>query len=181
MRFRGKTLNSVRFRIPPDGNFGEVLSTFNQLQYPHTGVASEQITFAILELLSNSLRAHRDRAVNQPVLVELYVAQRGLLVKIIDRGGGFDPQALPYDLMADVHRVNLMSAAFEEYRRRFDNSRFGMGLIATRKVFPGFKLYFVDDSMQTQSWPSAGIVGTVVELHIPIQSAAVFRSREHAS
>jgi len=167
--FRGRTLNSLRFRVPPNGNFGVVLRTINELAYPPTAVPAEQINFAVLELVSNSLRAHREKAVADPVLVEISGADSQLLIRIIDRGGGFDLSRLPYRFDEDVSHIDLMSENFVAYRASYDNSRFGMGLVATRRVFPGFRLYFVDQAMQPCRWPSKFIVGTVVELPIPLE------------
>lgn len=179
--FRGKPLSSVRFKIPPQGNFGTVLRTFNNLEYPVRHVSAEQINFAILELLSNSLRAHREKAVEDPILVEMYTNDERFLVRIIDRGGGFDPARLPYDFEQDVESINLMSEAFIQYRESYENSRFGMGFIATRRVFPGFKLYFYNKHMKPCRWPDRHLVGTVVELNIPFEGPGMAQLEEVAS
>jgi len=179
--FRGKPLSSVRFKIPPAGSFGTVLRTFNNLEYPVRNISFEQINFAILELLSNSLRAHREKAVEEPVLIEMYTNAERFLVRIIDRGGGFDPAKLPYQFDQDVESINLMSEAFTKYRETYDNSRFGMGFIATRRVFPGFKLYFYNKNLKPCQWPDKQLVGTIVELNIPFENPGQAELEEVAS
>ncbi len=166
--FREENSKKLRFKVPAQGNFAEVLKAFNDIKYPPTGVADEQLTFVILELLSNAMRAHREKDVREPIIAEMVSTGEQLLIIISDRGGGFDPARLPYKIEQDVTSIDIMSDAFVKYREEYSNSRFGMGLVATRKVFPLFKLAFIDESANEHAWPSDKIVGTMITLGIPL-------------
>ncbi|MBU0935785.1 MAG: ATP-binding protein [Spirochaetes bacterium] len=167
LQFQGKNLTSLKMKIPVDGNFGKVLKTFNELGYPAAPVDAERINFAVLELVSNSLRAHREKNIADPVLVELNCTPDSLHITIRDSGRGFDPSVLPYNIDEDVNNIDLMSSRFAAYREQYQNSRFGMGFIATRRIFPHFKLYFIDTGLQPCEWPDQNLHGTVVELALP--------------
>jgi len=166
--FRDESSKKLRFKVPAQGNFAEVLRAFNDIKYPPTGVADEQLTFVIMELLSNAMRAHRENGMLEPIITEMISTGEQLLIIISDRGGGFDPARLPYKIEQDVACIDIMSDSFVRYREQHSNSRFGMGLVATRKVFPLFKLAFVDEDSNEHAWPSDKIVGTMITLGIPL-------------
>ena len=52
--------SDVRIRIHPRTDFREILKTLNALRFPRQVKNQEDIKYAILELISNSQRAHRE-------------------------------------------------------------------------------------------------------------------------
>jgi anti-sigma regulatory factor (Ser/Thr protein kinase) len=170
--FRDTERTALRFLIKPSAPFEEILKSFSEIRYPDTEIADEQITFAILELVSNSIRAHQEKNSSESVVVEIRCEGAALQVEIQDVGGGFDPSLLPYSFDDPVSTLNMMSPAFLSYRERHGNQRFGMGLVAVRKLFPGFKLAFVDGEMNPVDWPSEVIVGTRIDLELPLSVPA---------
>jgi hypothetical protein len=107
--FRDAQKTALRFLIKPNTPFQRILDYFADLRYPGAGIADEQINFAILELVSNSMRAHQERKTDKSVLVEFRCKGDALLVAIQDAGGGFDPVSLPYSLDEPVSALDLMS------------------------------------------------------------------------
>lgn len=166
--FRDAQKTALRFLIKPSTPFQVILKSFSELHYPDSAIDDEQITFAILELVSNSIRAHQERKTEESVIVEFHCEPDTLKVGIRDAGGGFDPSGLPYSFDEPVSSLDMMSPAFISYRERHDFQRFGMGLVAVRKVFPRFRLAFVDGEMNPVDWPSAVIVGTRIDLELPL-------------
>ena len=169
MLFRGEKKLALRFLIEVNSPFPEIHKTFTELRYTEDGGADEQIAFALLELVSNSIRAHEEKGIREPVVVELRSTDHRLTVLVLDRGGGFDVSLLPYSLDEPVPPMDLLSSRFIEYRERYDNKRFGMGLIAVRRVFPEFSLYFVDEERNRVQWPSPRITGTAIDLKLPLE------------
>jgi len=166
--YRDAQKTALRFLIMPRTPFQEILKSFSEIRYPDTEIADEQITFAILELVSNSIRAHQERKTNESVIVEFRCEEDTLKVGIQDAGGGFDPKGLPYSFDEPVSSLDMMSPAFISYRERHDFQRFGMCLVAVRKVFPRFRLAFIDREMKPVEWPSGCIVGTRIDLELPL-------------
>ncbi len=171
--FRDAQKTAIRFLIMPRTPFQEILKSFAEIRYPDSEIPDEQITFAILELVSNSIRAHQERNTNESVIVEFHCDEDTLKVCIQDSGGGFDPTGLPYSFDDPVNSLDMMSPAFISYRERHDFQRFGMGLVAVRKVFPRFRLAFIDGDMKSVNWPSEVIVGTRIDLELPLGASGL--------
>jgi anti-sigma regulatory factor (Ser/Thr protein kinase) len=169
--YRDAQKTALRFLIKPNTPFQEILAYFSEIRYPDTEIADERINFAILELVSNSLRAHQEKQRGESIVVEFRCDENALRVAIQDAGGGFDPAGLPYSFDEPVSSLDMMSPAFESYRERHKNQRFGMGLVAVRRIFPRFSLAFVDNEMNFIDWPSDVIVGTRIDLEMPLSSA----------
>jgi anti-sigma regulatory factor (Ser/Thr protein kinase) len=169
--FRDVQKTALRFLIEPNTPFQRILEIFSELRYPDSEIADEQINFAILELVSNSLRAHQEKRSAESIVVEFRCVDKALRVAIQDTGGGFDPSDLPYSFDEPVSSMNMMSPAFQAYRERHANQRFGMGLVAVRRVFPRFSLVFIDKEMNSIDWPSEVIVGTRIDLELPLALA----------
>lgn len=168
--YEGAEHRSLSIKVRPGCSFDSVLKIFEEMRFPVSRVPDDRISFAILELVANSMRAHEERGSEDSILVRLWVDRRRLLATVSDRGGGFDPSRLPYAIDAPVETLDLMSAEFVAYRERYGNSRFGMGLVAVRKIFPIFSLKFVDGSDDELAWPSPDIEGTTILLGLPLSA-----------
>jgi len=168
LEFRGTWAGIITVKVLASNSFASILRTFSDIRYPACRVDDERITFAVLEMVSNSVRAHREAGVDAPVVVRLRARGGRLHAVVMDRGGGFDPSRLPYDLGDPPDVIDMTSPAFAAYRDRYDGARFGMGLVAARRVFPEFSLNFVDDQRRRRRWPDPGIVGTVVSMAMPL-------------
>lgn len=172
--FQDRPSDRVALAIDPREDFREVLRKIDAVAFPDFVGNPDNLRFAVLELISNSLRAHREIDSQEPIRVEFRSRDRHIEVEIRDFGGGFDPTRLPYDLAADPAGVDHNSAAFEEYRVRYENRRFGMGLLVARKTFPGFALRFFDRQHRAVRWGEASVWGTLI--HLSTEGADVARA-----
>jgi anti-sigma regulatory factor (Ser/Thr protein kinase) len=173
--FQDRSSDRIALAINPRGDFREVLKSIDSVCFPDFVSNPDNLRFAVLELISNSLRAHRESGADEAISVEFRCRDRHIEVEIRDFGGGFDPARLPYDLAADPAGVNHNSAAFEEYRERHKNRRFGMGLLVARKTFPGFSLGFFDRQHRAVSWGEASVWGTLIRLSTAKEGADATR------
>lgn len=71
-----------------------------------------------MELVSNSLRAHREKAVKEKIVLRIQGEKGRTLVRLRDLGGGFDISKLPYDITQPVNEIDTISDAFEAYRQK---------------------------------------------------------------
>jgi len=152
--------------IDPGAEYRDILSAFDSIALPTTNLGADNLRFAILELVNNSLRAHRERGVQKEILVDIYCADDLLIIQIRDFGGGFDPGKLPYSLDADVRSVNIMSESFQEYQKKNNFKRFGMGLYIAKKTFDQFLLLFLDGKGAPAPWTPGTTAGTLIRLAI---------------
>jgi anti-sigma regulatory factor (Ser/Thr protein kinase) len=147
----------------------EILSIFRKIHFPETGKSDEQLSIALIELITNSLRAQSEIGVKDPVLLDMYADTLYLSAKVSDHGGGFDPASLPFPLNEPIAAIDPTAEALVEYRNRHGFTRFGMGLVLVRRTFQSFDLCFVDRLGQKCAWPSPEIIGTEIRLRSEIQ------------
>lgn len=170
--YQNRPSDHVALAIDPAEDFREILRTIDSLHFPDFVANPDNLRFAVLELISNSLRAHREISSDDRIRVDFRSRDRHIEIEIRDFGGGFDPACLPYDLAGDPAGVDCNSCAFEEYRVRYENRRFGMGLLVARKTFPGFALRFFDHQHRAVRWGEASILGTLIHLSTEAADAA---------
>jgi sensor histidine kinase regulating citrate/malate metabolism len=164
--FRGKAYRTIKLYIHPNAQFNDILLVLNSLRFNNVGINEEQIIFAILELINNSLRAHREKKKNEKISVIFHVKNNYLYIKIQDWGGGFDPSALPYDISDNPEHIDTNSDVFHEYRETHGYKRFGIGLYVVKKTFHKFTLYFIDENHSQVDLESGKTAGTCIELGI---------------
>ena len=161
--------NALKLSFAHDIDIRDTLAIFRKLHFPETGKTDEQLSIALIELITNSLRAQAERRVQEPVLLDIRSDTLHLMAKVTDHGGGFDPASLPFDLAKPVEDIDPTAEPFSEYRRLHGYARFGMGLILVRKTFQSFHLCFVDRLGRELAWPSPAIIGTVISLRSEIR------------
>jgi anti-sigma regulatory factor (Ser/Thr protein kinase) len=164
LQLNGQQSRTVRLRVNPLADFREVIRILEEIGMPPTRVRAEHIRFAILELLNNSIRAHREKGENRDIFLDLTVLDSRLAITIRDFGGGFDPSRLPYDLSADPNTLDLQSAPFAEYQKQNNYKRFGMGIYVAKRTFDDFRLAFLDHAGNPTAWSPGAIEGTVITL-----------------
>jgi anti-sigma regulatory factor (Ser/Thr protein kinase) len=165
MLFRSRRYRRIRLKIDPHAEFRSILYTLEELSLPDMSCKADHVKYAVLEMINNSLRAHRMAKCPDPVEVVFELAEAVLRVRVRDRGAGFDPRTLPYSLKADPYAIDLNDEVFQEYRRRNNYERFGMGLPLAMRTFDSFELAFVDDAgreVPWQSWDSGSARGTAI-------------------
>ncbi len=162
--FRNKHCEQVTLTIHPEADFKEILKTLESVQFPDFIDNAENIKYAVLELISNSLRAHREKKISKQITAIFRVKNTKVDVEVKDFGGGFNPRLLPYDLEAGVKDIDQSSRAFEEYRARHKYLRFGMGLLLTKITFPFFEIVFLDDHEHPTKWGGGNVNGTLIRV-----------------
>jgi len=162
----------LTLRFAPNQEFRQVVDAVRSVKLPPLPLNSELAAFSVLELLSNSIRAHRERGVREEVELRYSISDNRLQIEILDSGRGFDPNRLPYPLDIPPDRIDPRSEMFAEYRLKHGNGRFGLGLLAARKTFPGFSLSFIDRHRSPCPWYSGMVRGTRVVLSAPLASEA---------
>jgi anti-sigma regulatory factor (Ser/Thr protein kinase) len=166
LQMNGKQSRTIRISVNPKADFREVMSTLEAIVIPPVRVNDEHVRFAVLELLNNSIRAHRERGEARDISLDLSVLDGKLVVTIRDFGGGFDTAKLPYRLEEDPSEMDLHSSAFEEYQKKNGYKRFGMGIYVAKKTFDSFRLVFLDDRDQPMSWTPGETAGTLIVLSV---------------
>ena len=157
--------STVRINISPTVEFREILKVLNNIYLPdYDGIDHDNIKYAVMELLNNSLRAHREKRVNKTIITTFNTFNSHLTINIKDYGGGFDPGKLPYDLEKDHQEINPQSSSFIEYREKNNYLRFGMGLLLAKRTFAYFDLSFFNNYEKQVKWESGEAAGTIIRL-----------------
>ena len=162
--FQSKQSDQITINIHPEADFREILQTLESIHFPDFISNAENIKYALLELISNSLRAHREKKVDKQVIAEFRATDTKVDIEVKDFGGGFDPKRLPYPLEAPAESIDQTSDAFEEYQKKHKYLRFGMGLLVTKKPFPFFQVIFFDEEEQPVEWGKSEVLGTVIRV-----------------
>jgi len=170
LEFHEQQFRDLSLRFAPNQEFREIVDAVRSIRLPPISVNTELAAFSVLELLSNSIRAHRERGIREEVNLNYTLSRGNLEIEILDSGRGFDPSRLPYRLNDSPDRVDPTSTAFTEYRIVYGNGRFGMGLLAARRTFPSFSLTFVDKTLRPCPWFSGLVRGTRILLSAPLIS-----------
>lgn len=158
--FNKKRVRELRLKILPHCRIHQIVPVLNTISFHPPFDKKEHISYALLELINNSLRAHREKGIKDPILIKLRAEPSKLQIEVKDKGGGFDPGKLPYNIFEDTLPENLNTDPFLQYRRIHQNQRFGMGLIIAKRVFHHFTLQFVDGEGHPRLWGDPTIVGT---------------------
>lgn len=166
LEMEGKRSRTIHLAVSPEADFRAVIQALESIVLPPVPVSQEHLRFAVLELLNNSIRAHRERQEPRDIQLALAVADGRLLVSVRDFGGGFDTHALPYDVSADPSRLDLHSPEFEDYQKRNGFKRFGMGIYVAKKTFDEFRLEFLDQDGQPMPWEKGKTEGTLITLAV---------------
>ncbi len=164
--FQGRKYKRVVMNISGDAPFHEILKQVNGLTIPESPHDDEHTRYAMLELINNSLRAHREKGIKETIRTELTIDGVDLDISITDKGGGFDIENLPYDIDDSVEQIDTNSGKFQSYREENQYRRFGMGLIVARRLFPEFKVSFYDGSGVDVPFSQNGVVGTKINMGI---------------
>jgi anti-sigma regulatory factor (Ser/Thr protein kinase) len=167
----GTESRSVRLTVSPQADFRDIIHTFDAIGIPPTRVSVDNIRFAVLELVNNSLRAHREKGEARDIFIDLSIADHRLFIAIRDFGGGFDPKKLPYDIDADPRSLDIHSSTFQEYQKKNGYKRFGMGIYVAKKTFDDFRLFFLDERDRPVPWTEGRIIGTLISLTLSTRAA----------
>jgi anti-sigma regulatory factor (Ser/Thr protein kinase) len=165
MEFRSRRYRRLRVAIHPRVGFRKVLALLDDVAFPSLPGKAEHLKYAVLELINNSLRAHRQAGCVEPIELAIERCDTELTLRVRDYGRGFDPHTLPYSLDTDPEAIDINAAEFLEYRKAHNYERFGMGLPLVMRTFDTFRLAFVDEAgaeMPWESWVASRVRGTSI-------------------
>lgn len=163
--FRKKKLKRLRLLVSPQAKFSDIFTIFEEIRFFPGEFPRDNVVYALLELVNNSLRAQRETKSLEPILVGFNILGAALQIDIKDQGGGFNPKKLPFDIDSPVANVDINGKTFQEYRKFHKNTRFGMGLYIAKRTFSDFSLAFVDVKGEERTWAEeAAILGTHIRL-----------------
>ena len=162
----GTACRKVRLAVSPQSDFRAILHAFDSIDVPPVPLSYENIKFAILELVNNSIRAHQEASEPRDILIDLGVSRGALWITVRDFGGGFDPKRLPYNLEESTSALDLHSRSFQEYQEKNGYRKFGMGIYIAKKTFDRFRLEFLDKRDLPVPWIAGRIVGTRITLEL---------------
>ena len=164
--FQGRKYKRVIMNISGDAPFHAILKQVNGLAIPESPHDDEHTRYAMLELINNSLRAHREKGITDKIHTELKVEDDILNISITDKGGGFDISNLPYNLGESADEIDTNSNRFQLYREDNQYKRFGMGLIVAKRLFPIFDINFYDSNGKDIPYNPEKVVGTRIDMGI---------------
>ena len=164
IKYKAKNYKTVCIKLSAGSDFNALLKEFHALSFSKLENRIENIRYAILELVNNSIRAHKERKSNELILLDFALHDEYLSISIKDAGGGFNPARLPYDINRDVSEIDMNNSSFQEYRERHAYNRFGMGLLVTKRTFDSFNLSFYDRNGALVPWQEGVVVGTIIEI-----------------
>lgn len=162
--YQNKCYRTLRLKISPKADFHKIFHTLNHITFHGLKANTSHIIYALLELVNNSLRAHFEQNSQEKIVVEFSTQEGRLNIRIEDRGGGFNPENLPYKLTDSSDSIELNSSSFQAYRERNGYLRFGMGLYIAKRTFPYFQLYFIDFQGNIIPWEKGKVAGTRILL-----------------
>ncbi len=165
LKHKGKKYTSILLRISRKTDFSSFLGELHQIYL--SGVDEKKLEngrYALLELVNNSIRAHRERKEDAPILLRIKLTDTEVVTTLEDRGGGFDKTRLPYDIDRDVKEIDINNQEFLKYREDHDYQRFGMGLLISKKTFDSFKIVFIGpDGEHQEIYEKGKTIGTLIE------------------
>jgi anti-sigma regulatory factor (Ser/Thr protein kinase) len=166
IKHNGKKYKSVILRVSRSTDFSVLMEQFNNMDF--TGFDDnklENIRHSLLELVNNSIRAHKERQEDAVIILRFTMTPQELIIILQDKGGGFDKKSLPYDIDLDVNDIDIKNQYLKDYREKHGYIRFGMGLFITKKAFDTFILKFTASDGSLNDRYEKGIsTGTFIEL-----------------
>lgn len=180
IEYRNTKCKKLVFRISPQSPFQKILSKLSAVEFVGCSIASEHITYSVLELLNNSLRAQREKNRLEPIVLKFEELQNGFHIYLRDWGGGFDVNTLPYNINTRIEEIDIHNEEFEQYRQAHEYMRFGLGLYLARKTFPSFSISFINTYEEPVEWNPDLTAGTVIELHTSQRRSPINKGHEYA-
>ncbi len=167
LEYGNKKARCIELTINPKVPFPKIVQSITRIGI--TGCCkAELVQYAVLELVSNSVRSHLEKEVQETIKVVFSIEGDKLVVNVEDRGGGFNPEILPYDISFDPDSIDVNSEKFQKYREDHNYSRFGVGLLSAKRTFPELHIQFVTQQGVVKNWSQA-VIGTHISGTLSLQ------------
>lgn len=141
--------------IPSNTTFNKIITEIHTLSLPIQFPVMSHIHSALLEVIHNAVRAHREQGISDEVSVKITVYHEELSIIITDKGGGFNLESLPCSAESPIDINKIQS-----HRKQYHHRRFGMGLIMVQRIFPSFSIHFYNEKENDIPYIPNKVVGT---------------------
>ncbi len=167
--FNNKQYKQISFKFNLETDFREIIKTLDHLVLPNEESEARNIKSGLLELINNSLRAHRENKIDESILITFECANSLLTMLIKDQGRGFDPEKLPFPLNSNINEIDINSEEFKEYQEENNYLRFGMGLYLVKKIFNKIDITFHNKNSNIVPWDKEEVSGTTITATIKVK------------
>jgi anti-sigma regulatory factor (Ser/Thr protein kinase) len=164
-----KKYKQISFKFDIDTDFRQIIKTLDHLVLPNKESEARNIKNGLLELINNSLRAHRENKIDKSIIISFECVNTSLKMLIKDHGKGFDPEKLPYHIDKKTNEININSDEFKEYQKKNNYLRFGMGLYLVKKIFNKMEITFHDEQGNIVPWDENKVSGTTITARIKVK------------
>ena len=168
--FNDKQYKQISFKFNLETDFREIIKTLDHLVLPNDEPEARNIKNGLLELVNNSLRAHREKKIDESILITFECVNSSLIMMIKDYGRGFDPDKLPYSLNNNIKEIDINSEEFKNYQEENNYLRFGMGLYLVKKIFNKINVTFHNENGNIVPWDKEKVSGTTITAAIKVES-----------
>lgn len=165
-----KKYKQISFKFDLETDFRQIIKTLDHLILPNKESESQNIKNGLLELINNSLRAHRENKIDKSIIITFECINSSLKMYIKDHGKGFDPEKLPYPIEKNINEIDINSDKFKEYQQNNNYLRFGMGLYLVKKIFNKMEILFHDEEGKVVPWDENKVSGTTITATIKVKS-----------
>jgi len=167
LKYKDEMYRSLIFNISDKAPLNAILKCINLVDSGISHELEEHIYYSTMELVNNSLRAHREKGISsRPVRVKVSAGDELLSIEILDYGGGFNTAELPYNYLLPPEKVNTEDFSFQRYREKYEYRRFGMGLLTARQLADTFSLLFHRNGEKSDTYREGETDGTIVTMGI---------------
>ncbi|MBI9098923.1 MAG: ATP-binding protein [Spirochaetaceae bacterium] len=159
-----KKYKHINFNINSRSDLSFILKKINEMEIPGLKIEKDLFIHSIIELINNSICAHIEKNIAEPVKIRFSIENEDLHITIVDKGKGFNTKVLPFDLNAPVTAIDINGKNFQIYREKSNYKRFGTGIFTAKKTFDDFELYFFNHAGESVTNDSEEKEGTIVKL-----------------
>jgi hypothetical protein len=154
----------INFNINCLSELHSIFDKLNEIEIPGMNISKDVFLHSIIELINNSICAHKEKNIHKPVQIRFSIENEDLQITIRDKGKGFDVNSLPYNLNDPVSAIDINGKNFQIYREKYNYKCFGTGLFNAKKTFDHFELFFIDIEGKKIPYDSEKKDGTVIVL-----------------
>ena len=133
LQMNDKRSRTIRLSVNPRADFRDVIRTLESITLPRVRVSNEHVRFAVLELLNNSIRAHKEKREPRDISIDLTMTDGKLVVTIRDYGGGSTRESSPTASTMIPRGLTCTRRPSSSTRRRTPSSASAWGSTSPRR------------------------------------------------
>jgi len=161
-----KQYKHINFNINCKSELSTIFEIMSRIDVPGIKISKDLLIHSIIELINNSICAHNENNISDPVKIRFSIENEDLQIIIRDRGKGFDVETLPFNLNDPVSAIDINGKNFQDYREKYNYKRFGTGLFNAKKTFDEFELNFFEINGNAVPYNSPKKDGTMIKMRL---------------